>query len=111
MGGAVPGMGFILGGWLAAGVAGLIIGMLQRKIGIGTYRFSLCRMALHGLGVFVTSVLWAILLVWESPSENGMSPGEHLYLLQFMYLMSILPWFTAGWGAWVIASGPAQNRE
>jgi hypothetical protein len=111
MGGAAPGLGFLLGGWLAAGLAGLMIGWLQRKQGIGTYRFSLGRMGFHGLGVLMTAVLWHILLVWESPSEKGMRPDEHLFLLGFMIFMSVLPWFTAGWGVWVIIAGPAQSRR
>lgn len=111
MGGAVPGIGFILGGWLAAGLAGLIISKLQRTKGTGSYRFSLSRMVFHGLGILVTAVLWSILLAWESKSENRMRPDEYLFLLGFMIFMSILPWFTAGWGVWVTVSGPARDRE
>jgi hypothetical protein len=109
MGGAVPGIGFLFGGFGAAALAGLFVGAIQRQF-IETPPWSL-RLVFHLIGLLVTTVIWQILLIWESPAEGTMTLSEYIELTLWLVAFAMLPWFTVGWGVWVTVRDAKRREE
>ena len=97
----------LLVGFAAAMVAGLLVGVLQGHL--RSRNLAIWRVVYHGIGVFVTALVWHLWLGWLSPVDSAMPFGEHFEFLKLFALFSLLPWFTAGWGTWVIVCGPARR--
>ena len=97
---------FLLIGFAAAVVAGLLVGVLHRHL--RSRNLAIWRVAYHAIGVFVTAIVWHLWLRWISPVDVAMPVGEQFEFLKLLAGVSLLPWLTAGWGIWAIVSGPAR---
>lgn len=109
MGGAVPGIGFLFGGFGAAAVAGFLVGAFQRQF-FEAPMWSL-RLGFHLIGLLMTAVIWQILLIWESPAEGNLTFPEHIELTLWLTVFAFLPWFTVGWGVWVTIRDAKRRDE
>ena len=98
---------FLLIGFAAAVIAGLLVGVLHRHL--WSRNMAIWRVAYHAIGVFVTALVWHLWLGWLSPVDAAMPVGEHFEFLKWFAGFSLLPWFTAGWGTWAIVSGPVRR--
>ena len=99
---------FFLIGFAAAVVAGLLVGVLHLQL--RSRNLAIWRVVYHAMGVFVTALVWHLWLRWLSPIDAAMPIGEHFKFLKLFAGFSLLPWFTAGWGTWVIISVPARRE-